>query len=1077
LGALALAAVARADLPPGGGPSTVVSNFGRLISPRGDLTRLGYFPTGAALTPDGRFIWTVDAGRRSNGIQIVDTGTGHIVQQFITQDVGTQGGVIISHDGRSAYVSEPRAGGGHSDQIAVYRIDPASGRATADGTIAVPAPQGTQPVDDYPPNPGELKSYPAGLALTKDDRTLVAALYLSERVAVIDTASRAVTQVQVRSDTKPGDRAYPLAMTVAGGQAYVADEGDGTVSSFALASPGSVTRVTPAYADPAGLNPKRTHPSALVASPDGSKLYVALTGSDQVLELSAADPSQVLRRIDVRRGADVGTQPVGLALSPDGQTLFVADAFEDVVRTIALSTRRVSLPPGDHLPGAIDAGARPGGATTLPYGTDFRHGGAVNGNAGACSRGNRGRSPTRTQIENRRAGGRPASASRRGSARRRGARRRSSSRRCPSSRARHRAKQRQPGPGSRHGGRTARVRTPRTRTRRGARVPVLADSIVVHPGDELARIPAGVYPRAVLLAPDGGQLLIVDSKGVGPGSTLAAGESVSVHVLGMLQRLSLPRSQSARDTELVRLGAGGDEVPVPADRQPTAPPGSPVTGPGGAGPSQKIKYVFYVVTENKTYDSVLGDLGRGNGDPCLAIFGEFRRDPTQANGAPCAQAPFGTHNSERDALNPGQRNDGTPITPNEHEVARQFVTLDSTYADSETSDDGHIWTSSAYAPEHDIRATFANNGPGGYPFDLLYPVSAPPKGFFFDSLVRQGVSFFNYGEAAAGLAFPDPQATPDELATRARVLANSEYVTQYPSSAAIDKDPITMRYTYDHDPGTVLNPTQWVSRMQYFRNRFGAQIAACPVPSNPQQCAVPQYQEMLFPNNHTAGTIPGRRTPDALIRDTDLAIGQLVSDISHSKIWPYSAIFVVQDDAQSGADHVEGHRITALVASPYARRGAVVSTHYDTVSVIRTIELILGIKPTYLYDEVARPMWEAFQSTPDTTPYALKPIDESLMSETNPSHAPMAATSRSINWLADTVPDHLLNQIQWAYRYGTAAACPARTGPVAPSQPCANARDELASEQAKVPGEILALRRAAAGGPGAPRGTAIRTGR
>ncbi|HEV3228180.1 MAG TPA: beta-propeller fold lactonase family protein [Solirubrobacteraceae bacterium] len=1061
LGALALAGVARADLPSGGGPTSVVSNFGRLIAPRGDLTQLGYFPTGAALTPDGRFAWTVDAGRRSNGVQIVDAHTGHIVQQFITQDVGTQGGVIISHDGRRAYVSEPQAGGGHSDQIAVYRVDPASGRATPDGTIAVTAPQGTQPVDDFPPNPGEFKSYPAGLALTTDDRTLVAALYLSERVAVIDTASRAVTQVQVRSDTKAGDRAYPLAVTVAGGHAYVADEGDGTVASFALSSPGSVTRVTPAYVDPSGLNPKRTHPSAIVASPDGSKLYVALTGSDQVLELDAADPSQVLRRIDARRGADVGTQPVGLALSPDGQTLFVANTFEDVVRAIALSSRRVTLPPGGHLPGAIDAGARPGGASTPPYGTDFRHG-APNGNGGSCARGKGRRSRTRDQIEHRRPTGRPATAGasakpRRG-VRRPGARRRSSSRVCTRKRSghRHRARRRRP-------------------LHRAARAPAPADSILVRPGDELARIPAGIYPREVLVAPDGGQLLIVDSKGVGPGSTLAAGESVSVHVLGMLQRLTLPRAQPARDTELVRLGAGGDEVPVPADHQPAAPVGSPLTGPGGVGPSQKIKYVFYVVTENKTYDSVLGDLGRGNGDPCLAIFGEFRHYPTQASGAPCPQGGFGTQNTERNALNPGQRNDGTPVTPNEHELAREFVTLDNTYSNSETSDDGHIWTSSAYAPEHDLRATFANNGPGGYPFDLLYPVSAPPKGFFFDSLVRQGVSFFNYGEAAAGLAFPDPQATSDELATHSRVLANSEYVTQYPSSAAIDKDPITMRYTYDHDPGTVLNPTQWVSRMQYFRKRFGAQIAACAVPSNPQQCAVPQYQELLFPNNHTAGTIPGRRTPDALIRDTDVAIGQLVSDISHSKIWPYSAIFVVQDDAQSGADHVEGHRITALVASPYARRGAVVSTHYDTVSVIRTIELILGIEPTYLYDALARPMWEAFQPGADTTPYALKPIDESLMSETNPPHAPMAATSSSISWLADTVPDHLLNQIQWAYRYGTAAACPARTGSIAPNQPCANARDELSSEQAKVPREILALRRAAAGGPGAPRGTPIRT--
>src|SRR5204862_4643963 len=168
-------------------------------------------------------------------------------------------------------------------------------------------------------------------------------------------------------------------------------------------------------------------------------------------------------------------------------------------------------------------------------------------------------------------------------------------------------------------------------------------------------------------------------------------------------------------------------------------------------------------------------------------------------------------------------------------------------------------------------------------------------------------------------------------------------------------------------PCPQLNPTTQVSRMQYFSKRFQAQLASCQgaAASDPGTCAVPQYNELLLPNNHTAGTSPGTRTPDALVRDTDQAIGQLVDEVSHSPIWPYTAIFMVQDDAQDGADHVEGHRITAFVASPYARHGAVVSTHYDQVSVIRTIELILGMQPTYMYDRLARPMWEAFQSKPD----------------------------------------------------------------------------------------------------------------
>ena len=181
--------------------------------------------------------------------------------------------------------------------------------------------------------------------------------------------------------------------------------------------------------------------------------------------------------------------------------------------------------------------------------------------------------------------------------------------------------------------------------------------------------------------------------------------------------------------------------------------------------------------------------------------------------------------------------------------------------------------------------------------------------------------------------------------------------------------------------------------------------------------------------------------------------------MSHSAIWPYTAVFIIQDDAQDGADHVEGHRITSFVASPYARRGAVVSTHYDTVSVIRTIELILGMKPTYMYDALARPMWEAFQSTPNTGPFGRVDMPESLMEEKNGQNAPMAKTSARYVWVADAVPENVMNQLDWAYRYGTARACPHRVGRI-PRDPCESdgsvvARKEIAKGRATV----AALRR------------------
>jgi len=1061
----------------------VFSNFGRLIAPVGQLTQLGYFPVGASLTPDGRYVWTINAGRRNNSIEISDVATGAIVQT-LDDGKGKEGGVAISHDGRHAYVSEPPG-----DRILTFALDAATGHAEAGPPIPVPPPSGTQPPDDFPPGASPAQSYPAGLALSGDDRTLVAALNLSDRVALIDTGSLAVTrQLQVRTDGSPGDRAHPEGVAIAGHTAIITNEGDGTVASIDLSNPGAVTRVTPGYVDPSGVNPKRTHPAGIVVTPDGRHAFVSLTSADQVLELATGNLTRVERRFDLRRPADistgtVGAQPVGVALTPDAQTLLVADFGEDVVRAIALSSRTIGAPADTPLgggsptsPGLTGGGASPGGLAQRPGAgsracpTTPKRGRRVH-----ASR-RRRRGPPRRGPRARRTSAAAGAAAHRRPHRTRGVRAPAT---CRSAAARRRPKPTHPRGRARPRAAPGLVAAPSPpgaslTAAPGSRASATSPSSLrfVNTGDEIARIPTGIAPRQVLVTPDSSRLVVVDSKGVGPGSTFDAQESVSTHILGALQRIALPDGEAARDVALVADGAGGEQTPVPVASQNGGlqPPagGSPLVGPSG-GASDKIKYVFYVVTENKTYDSVLGDLTPGNGDPCLALFGEFRVVHHHPDGSDCPTSRFGANPA--DVRTAGTSNDGTPITPHEHALARQFVTLDNTSANSVTSDDGHIWTSSAYAPEYDLRATEANNGLNPRPFDLLYGVSAPPKGFFFDSAVRQGVSFFNYGEAAAGLAIPDSQATPEETATRNTVKAQSEFVTQYPSSGAIDVDPITKRETLDHDPGPPVNPITQVSRMQFFRSQFARQLAACVTPADPTTCKVPRYNELLFPNNHTSGMTPGRRTPDALVRDTDKAIGQLVSDLSHSKIWPYTAVFVVQDDAQSGADHVEGHRITSLVASPYARRGVVDSTHYDQVSVIRTIELILGMKPTYLYDALARPMWNSFQATLNKAPYVPPTADipEALTNERNVASTPAtragARMSSPFDWrVADSVPPGVVNRVTWAYRFGTPAACPTRVG-IVPYAPCAPTdQADSSAEVAKARATVQALR-AVVGGP------------
>jgi sugar lactone lactonase YvrE len=859
----------------------VISNFGRKIDPRGRLLELNRFPVEAKLTPDGRFAWAV-GGAGGGRVRIVDPKSGATVQELDPFDY--TGGLAFAPDGGRAYLSSAR------DQIKVLNVDTASGQPTDAGTIDVkPDNSSLPPVvppDNLPPSEKQ-QSFPEGLAVSSDGKTLVAALNLSDRVALIDTASKGVRQLVARPDTKPGDRAMPFGVAIVGRSAFVTNEGDGTIAKVDLDS-GALTRVTPAYGDARLANKKKTHPQAIIASPDGKRLYVALTASDRVLELDAADPSKVIRAFDVGRGTGLGTQPVGLAVTGDDRWLFVANSGEDVARVIDLTS-----------------------------------------------------------------------------------------------------------------------------------------------GRELSRIPTGIYPNRVLVDEAGGRLHLMSMKGLGPGPTAGTGQNAPGRIIGVLQTLPFPAKDKDRRRVLKIYGKRGDRVPVPVNGGVRPPSNSPLS-------EGKIKYVFYVVTENKTYDNILGDLERGDGDPCLTLYGEYRRRPVKRDGTPCTwaiPADDWDHRSDDDKRG-DRRNDGTPITPNEHRIAREFVTLDRLFTQSETSDDGHIWTAGGYVSDYAQRNTRSPN----HPFDVTIPISQPPKGFMFHAAARQGVSFFNYGEAVGVGTLPDSRDTPDELAETGAVLANSEFILGYPSSGAIDKDPITQRLTYDRDPDTQPNPAQGVSRMNYFRKRFNAQLAACPDPSQPATCAVPQYNHLLFPNNHTSGTSPDQRSADALVRDTDQAIGQLLDDLSHSKIWPYTAVFMVQDDAQSGPDHVDGHRITALVASPWAKRGKVVSTHYDDLSVKRTIQIALGMNPTYMYDALATPMWDAFTSKPDFKPYALFDIPEPLMEEKNAADAPMAATSAKQLWVADAVDEGLLTRIQWAARFGSTRGCPPRSCKSAPPEEVAAGR-------------------------------------
>jgi YVTN family beta-propeller protein len=444
-----------------------------------------------------------------------------------------------------------------------------------------------------------------------------------------------------------------------------------------------------------------------------------------------------------------------------------------------------------------------------------------------------------------------------------------------------------------------------------------------------------------------------------------------------------------------------NKVVIPVDR--TAPPANTVLRPDGP-----IKHVFFIVKENRTYDQILGDIGRGDSDPKYELF-------------------------------------DSDVTPNHHALADRFPLLDHVYANSEASIDGHFWTAGAAVSDYVQKNWMQNYAARGRPYDFgVYAVTWPGNLFLFDQAERQNISYFNYGEAVAGDVplFPDKDRTPEMHQQEAQKFSHSDLGAGtpagvgsqpagecYPNDADIETDAITQQQTFDGSlpPGA---PTGAESRYDCFEQRFTEQVAMGDVPT---------FNYMVVPNDHTVGTRPGKRTPQALMADNDYGFGQMVDLISHSSIWDSSAIFVVEDDSQDGADHVDAHRIPAYVISPFTKPGAVVSHRYDFLSVIRSMELIMGMEPLGLNDAVAVPMYGAFTSTPsNSAPYSVIVPKQNRLA-LNPSTAPDAALSASLDFSdIDQVPQRVLDRILWHSVYG-ADSTPPPPGP--------NAEDESDPER------------------------------
>ena len=333
-------------------------------------------------------------------------------------------------------------------------------------------------------------------------------------------------------------------------------------------------------------------------------------------------------------------------------------------------------------------------------------------------------------------------------------------------------------------------------------------------------------------------------------------------------------------------------------------------------PQTPIQHILYIVKENRTYDEVLGDLGKGNGDPKLTIFGE-------------------------------------QIAPNHHKLAREFVLFDNFYTAGDVEADGQSWSTAAIASAYVQRlwpSTYAGRR-ADYDYQRVHTASVPVAGYLWTNAIAAGLSVRNYGFLAMNHDLP---VTADVHVKDVQDPALREHTSR--------------RFRgFDPDYPDTDRAAAFIKELAEFE----------------ASGTMPRLMVMRLGNDHTLGTAPGKPSPKAMMADNDTALGMLVEACSKSKFWPQMAIFVLEDNAQGGRDHVDSHRSPAFIISPYTRGTGLDSTLYNTASMLRTLELMLGLKPMTHYDAAATPMLAPFREEPDNTPYTAEKPKVSL-TEKNP---------------------------------------------------------------------------------------------
>jgi hypothetical protein len=492
-------------------------------------------------------------------------------------------------------------------------------------------------------------------------------------------------------------------------------------------------------------------------------------------------------------------------------------------------------------------------------------------------------------------------------------------------------------------------------------------------------VPVGGYPTALVYSPSARRLYIADGRNLVTGPTSPRQGKTADVPLEPRHRSLLPNPaghphttdsgsrndyigyllgggiEALGEVELAKLGARGRTLAqqvygeAPAEISPQARDLISLFS-AKTNPHPPIRHVIYVIKENRTYDQLLGDMKEGDGAPDLVLFGQA-------------------------------------VTPNHHALARQFVLFDNFYVDGDVSADGHVWSTAAASTDyvnklwpsfyaHRLKYDFVGPDYDGDD-DHDRPTAIPASGFIWDRAQKAGITYRDYGEWCV-----DEDDHPGF--TRCYVRGLKDHY-----------DP-----NYLDGIGAVTDQKrigEWEREFRAFE----------------QNGQMPQFTIIYLPNDHTLGTRPGRPTPRAMVADNDLALGRMVEVVSHSRFWPETAIFVLEDDAQDGPDHIDAHRSVLLVASPYVRHGFVEHAHFSTASVLKTMEQLLGLTSLTYFDDRAPSLTVDFQPQPVLDSYAAQQPQISL-DEVNPTDAPGAHESELWDFKhPDRAPEQELNRVIW----------------------------------------------------------------